>query len=251
MSNFFKCIHRIAYHGIKPDLTVSFPNLVSSVLEASLLHSESTPYPMAWYAANNVGFLLTNWQIEVKQYPKWNDELTIHTWPVHFKGIVAERAFEVFDEAGSLLALANTGWVFTDLAKRRPARPDAELIAGYGEHYPSALAKDFKLPDYKGYTSVNQAAIHVTRRDTDGNNHANNVSYLEWAMDLIPDHIYDRGRIIEMKTVYKRECLRGMSVLIEAFQNPVNEKLFIVRVTDAAQEVPLLLCEMFFKFGDM
>ena len=31
----------------------------------------------------------------------------------------------------------------------------------------------------------------VTRRDTDTNGHANNVKYLEWVMDDIPDAIYE------------------------------------------------------------
>ena len=246
--NVFQCVHRIAYSGIRPDMTVSFPELVGSILEASLLHSESTPYPMAWYVHHQCGFLLTNWQVQVLRYPKWNDTLTIRTWPIRFKGILAERSFEVTDAAGRAMAFANTGWFFTDLANRRPIRASNALVEGYGPIYPPAIPKDFKMPDYTSYAAVGQSSIIVTRRDTDGNAHVNNVTYLAWAMDLIPDSVYDTLHIMEMKTVYKKECVRGMSLTAEAFQHPVDKTAFVVCVKDAGPG-RALLCEMYFRFG--
>lgn len=250
--NPFECTTRFTYRGVKPDLTVGLPALISGVLEASLQHTESTPHPMAWYTENNMGFLLTNWQVLVERYPKWGDEIHLRTWPTLFKGVLAERTFEAFGKDGGRLLRANSGWVFTDLIRRRPLRPAAALLEGYGPPAPPSLEKDYALPNRAGLTPIDSRELTVARRDTDANGHANNVSYIEWALEAIPDGVYDNFNVTEMKTAYKKECARGARVLAETFALPENGsgggRAFAVLLKDRGQN-DALLCETYFRFG--
>ena len=54
--------------------------------------------------------------------------------------------------------------------------------------------------------------IPVMRRDTDTNKHANNSVYIDWAMDGVPDEIYDNMDLAEVTVTYKKECRRGDTV---------------------------------------
>ena len=55
-----------------------------------------------------------------------------------------------------------------------------------------------KLPDFE-FPGVYQGPVHVGRRsDMDPNGHINNVAYLAWAMDAVPDHIYDSYNLFEV-----------------------------------------------------
>ena len=66
-----------------------------------------------------------------------------------------------------------------------------------------------------------QQRFTVTRRDTDTNGHANNVKYLEWALDDVPDEIYDGMTLKDIRVVYRKECHRGDVVHTKTF---VEEK---------------------------
>ena len=91
LENRFTAEFIVDYYGIKPDCTISFPRLMAYMQEASIRHTDSTSYPMKWYSENRFAFLLTNWHVEAISYPGLHDKITIHTWPICFKGIISER----------------------------------------------------------------------------------------------------------------------------------------------------------------
>jgi len=204
----------IAYQILAPDLTARLPGLMAGVQEASILHTESTPHPMQWYADNARGWLLTNWHIEITRLPKWNERVRVTTWPSRFKGILADRSFAVTDENGAPLLAAVSGWVFTDLDLRKPVKPPQEILDGYGEIGASALAADYKFAAKDGFTPVSAREMLVTRRDTDTNSHVNNVRYIEWAFDEIPAVVYDACTPKVVKVAYRKECVAGDMILL-------------------------------------
>ena len=59
--------------------------------------------------------------------------------------------------------------------------------------------------------------VTVTRRDTDTNTHANNVKYLEWVMDDIPDESYVDMRLKDIRIVYRKECMRGDVINVKTY----------------------------------
>ena len=213
----------IDYYGVGPDLMVSFPRLMAYLQEASVRHTDSTSRPMSWYADNGFGFLLTDWDVKVKKYPSLHDRIKIHTWPVFFKGIISERYFEMRDHGGGVCAQAVSRWVYTDLKRKRPQKPPEDLINGYGEIGPPGFEHSYATPgDFNGYEKISTNRFTVTRRDTDSNRHVNNVKYIEWAADYIPDEIYETRRVLSARAAYKKECVKGEEVFIETYLNRAN-----------------------------
>jgi len=223
---------------------------MACMLESSMLHSEVTPHPMAWYWSQGVAFVFTNWQAVVRRYPRWNEEITVKTWPTSFKGFVAERSFEVFDSNGESIAKSHSGWVYMDLNRRKPARAPLDVLNGFGDFMPPALERNFRLPERSGFAEAGSRAIEVTRRDLDANRHVNSVAYLDWAMDSLTAHGLCRaGRVVEMKTTYRKECSLGAPVEVAALRNTDGDSDAIVLIQEADGE-KALLCEVYLKFGE-
>ena len=208
----------IDYFAVGPGLTVTTPWLIAYMQEASIRHINSTPFTTQWYSDNGFGYILTNWHIKINKYPKNNENIKIFTWPIFFKGILCERYFEMQDENKNILAWACSKWVYMDLNHRRPRKPPEEHKAGYGSLYPANFDYDFDfLSDIDIYSKINTGSIKITRKDIDSNFHVNNIKYIEWAVDNIPDDIYNSGRITEIKAAYKKECKYGQGLSIETY----------------------------------
>ena len=241
----FKCSVQIPYRGTDRRLTAGMPLFMSCLLEAALLHCESAPCNMAWHAENSAGFVLTNWQAEIYAYPMFNETVEVTTFPVAFKGVVAERAIKAVI-GGGVCACANTSWVYMDLIKRRPVRPPKEVTEGYGALGAPFIERDYRTPDLSLYRHEGRRRILSSPRDNDFFMHINNVSYLEWAADSLSG-LFGGVKPKKMKAVYKKECVGGEELCADVFtakEDPCSAAVVIGR------QGPLeSLCEVFVTFN--
>ena len=81
-------------------------------------------------AGENVSWVLTRLVVRMDRYPKWEDEVSVATFPRGGRKIVAWRDFELFDSSGARLGAASSEWMLIDLATRRiVAIPEAVFAA--------------------------------------------------------------------------------------------------------------------------
>ena len=80
---------------------------------------------------NGKAWILSAWQIEVNRYPRICEKLKIDTWATDFNGIYGNRNFRLRTGNDEVLAKANSIWVYMDIVKGRPARPEPELVLAY------------------------------------------------------------------------------------------------------------------------
>jgi medium-chain acyl-[acyl-carrier-protein] hydrolase len=221
----FQVKYTVDYQALNPDLTVTFPRFMYYVQETSIRHTDSTVYPMKWYADHQMGWIITNWSIRVAHFPRLNENIVVQTYPTKFKGVVCERGFEVYDEAGRPLLMAFSSWMMTNLAEQKLVKPMPDLIADYGPMFPEPTPKKmgFKFITADGaYELRHKRQFTVTRRDIDTNSHVNNVKYIEWAFDDIPDDLYNNHQPSEVKVVYRKQCRRGDVVQAEFYQDTAD-----------------------------
>ncbi|MDR1687418.1 MAG: hypothetical protein LBS21_02245 [Clostridiales bacterium] len=242
MQNRFNQTYKIPYEGIKTDLTLSFAKLMFLFQETAIAHTNSTVKPMKWYSENRLGFVLTNWDVKVLNYPALYEEMTVYTWPLFFKGIMAQRFFQAFDKGGNEIAYANTKWVFSDLEAKKPARIPAEISDSYGGTYSSPHEPDFNFPETEAFKLVNSRQTITRRSDIDSNWHVNNVKYIEWALDCVPDDIYASGNITQMKTKYKKELRQNEEILLETYTK--GEEIIIL--VKSGEDFEVLNAEIYF-----
>lgn len=209
--------YEIDYTLLYPDLRANFVKMMALTQEISIAHTDSTNMPMKWYADNKKGWLIVNSRAEVYSYPKYGDIIRVETAPCGFKGILGERNFSIYDKNGSCMLKAVTKWIYTDLSKRRPERPEMEMIKGYGEILAPCLEKDYSLPSEEGFDLIHTYEFSAGKRDMDTNSHVNNIKYIEWALEGVPDDVYYDYSVAEMKASYKKECSKGDYIIVDTY----------------------------------
>ena len=221
----FNVNYRIGLHSLYPDYSMNLAGLMAYVQESSLLHTYTTPKAMGFYEERGWAWVLTHWQVEVYHHPRVNDNVTIYTWPVRYRGYFGERGFEVQDGGGRSMLIANSNWVLLNRETLAPVRPNDEIAEKFGAMHPFLIDKDFTMPKMTTATLISQNKYIPTRRDIDNNSHVNNAKYLEWVYGYLPDDIYNNYRAHSMKAVYKKEVFRGEPVDILLYKQGEGDNI--------------------------
>jgi acyl-ACP thioesterase len=179
--------------------------------EAATVHAAELGVSVESLIDGGVAWVLSRLQVVVRRWPASGDELVIVTWPEALDRLTTERRFELSDGAGEVVGSAVTWWLVLDLATRRPVRFPAAVAGPLTRHQlgdrparPRALAAS--EPDSSGVELV------VRRSDLDLAGHANNTSYVEWALEAVPDEIWESCDLAELDVDFRSECHRGATI---------------------------------------
>lgn len=193
----------IRYQDITEQNKLADKGILSILSEAAGAHAKTAGNSLNELEKTGYAWMLLYWKIKVSSRPRWNEELTIKTWPRKFEKVSSWRDFEVYDENGNLVLIATTNWVLIDTNTGRPARITEDMMNKYGI-VPKSVFREEITGKLK--TDENEKKIYeytAARRDIDSNHHVNNVMYLEFAYDAFPDNIELDFNNIEI--YYKRQ----------------------------------------------
>ncbi len=234
----FSCVTSVGYSDLDDKTALRPSNLVGILQNAAISHSNQAGYDLDWFMDNGYGWVLLLWHIRVKRLPKEGETLKISTWTKPHKRTQAHRDFLVTDEADREVCYASSRWVLLDSKTRRPFKFDDDFFARYLYASPGDFREEsFQMPviDRDAELLV-EREISVTRRDTDFNGHANNVAYVDWSLDDVPNDIYEGFNISDIRVEYKKECLPGSKVKSACYLRnlPHGQKEILSLFTDAA-----------------
>lgn len=132
------------------------------------------------------------------------EHIKITTWSTGFEGLYGKRNFVMETPEGERLAWANSLWVYMDLEKGRPVRPDAETQQMYGADAPLDVEfapRKIELPK----TVEERESFPVRRQQIDTNDHVNNCQYIQMAIEVLPEC----GRTKKIRVEYKKSAVFG------------------------------------------
>ncbi len=137
-------------------------------------------------------WVLVQAQIELYRVPRYRDNLKIKTWISLIRSIKAIREYEIYDNEGNLIGAANKLWAFFNLESKRPAALPQEVK----DKWPVVDKKALKLENLSHIKLENADAesdIAVRRSDLDINEHVNNIQYIKWIREVLPDEFEHKG----------------------------------------------------------
>lgn len=181
--------------------------------EVGFAHSEASEASISWLASKDLGWVITSWQVHIEHLPKPGEKISVTTYANPIGRIQAGRRFVAEDEDGKVLFSAKTLWVLMNKTQRKPSRLPKEVFAEYKEDESSTplTRKDCDEPELRNANLIKTRNFHTTRRDVDSNNHINNVAYLTWAIDDVPDEIYE-NLLTDMDIRYHTEATPGTEI---------------------------------------
>lgn len=198
--------------------------ILSYMAETSTWHTNALGLGIDEIRKNNYGWMLIKWELQIINYPKARDTVTIVTWTSGFDKFYAFREFEILDSSGILITKASSLWVFLDINKRRPIRIPSDIIQNYSTSQQKSF-DDFSNIEIEGNLLYKSDEFKVVEDDLDENNHVNNIRYIEWLFLGLAEKEKEY-RITRLAINYKKELLLGDCLFTEVIKSKQEDKLY-------------------------
>lgn len=185
---------RVRYSEIGQDGRLTIPALVDYLQDCTTFGSEELGLGPAHTAKTGLAWLLSAWEIEISELPRFGEKICVSTWATGFAGLHASRNFTVRregDEAGAApLVRADSSWFMFDANKGRPVRTPKEESTPYLEDARDDAPLDLppipRMVRVEG-EGVATCPITVTSAHLDTNHHVNNAQYVSLALGVLDE----------------------------------------------------------------
>ncbi|XP_043705810.1 oleoyl-acyl carrier protein thioesterase 2, chloroplastic-like [Telopea speciosissima] len=159
-------------------------------------------------------WVTTRMHIEVYKYPAWGDMIEIETW-FEAERVGTRRDFIVKDATGTVIGRASSKWVAMNQDTRRLQKVNDKVLEEIMTYSPRTPRLAFpeedncslkKIPKLEEPAQYSKLGLKARRADLDMNQHVNNVTYIGWLLESLPQEIIDTHELRKVTLDYRREC---------------------------------------------
>lgn len=199
---------------------IKISTLLNYLQEAASQHAARLGASVLDLFPKNLTWVLSRYHVLIFSYPSWGETITINTWPSAKEGLFALREFEILDQKAARCAIATSSWMLLDFKKKQPVRP--------GDHLPNFQHRTERIieDNFAPLPSPKQVDVELPFRvrtsDLDLNQHANHVSYIEWALETVPAEILKGYQPAELEISFRGEAFYGDQIFSRT-QNIKND----------------------------
>ncbi|EXB65585.1 Myristoyl-acyl carrier protein thioesterase [Morus notabilis] len=239
----------IRSYEVGPDKTATMESVLNLLQETALNHVWMSGLLSDGFGAthgmmrNNLIWVVSRMQVQVDQYPIWGEIVEIDTWVGASGKNGMRRDWLIRSQAtGHVLARATSIWVMMNRKTRRLSKIPEEVRAEISPWLieKQAIKEDVpekivKLDDKAKYMNDD---LKPKRSDLDMNHHVNNVKYLRWMLETIPDRILESHQLSEITLEYRREC--GSSDIVQSLCQPDEDEILNNGVSQDINDITIL-----------
>ncbi|MGN0407421.1 MAG: acyl-[acyl-carrier-protein] thioesterase [Bacteroides sp.] len=198
----------IRYSEIDPEEKLSVFGLINYFQDCSNFQSADLNVGVDELIAAERGWLLSYWQIDIHDMPKFGQKVTAGTWAYEFERFMGRRNFVMLDENNNVLACADSLWVFMDTKTGKPAKAEGRFVDAY-ELEPRFEGMEYEPRKIKCADEWEEREEIVVRRyHLDTNNHVNNARYIQFAQEFLPEGFKPKM----IRAEYKLSALLGDTI---------------------------------------
>ena len=194
------------YSDLSPNGTLSNVGFLKMFQEAASCHSAFIGYGPTDSPKTNCVWIILSWKLKVFSRPEWNTKLEIKTWANIYADTFSYRDFEIYDESHNLLAIASSKWVIVDYITRHISKIPKEVSDKFNSSNKPVFGDKVNIKLKEPVNLANSFDYTVLRRDLDTNIHVNNLNYLRFAEEALPEDIYNKFEINNVEIMYKTEA---------------------------------------------
>ena len=167
-------------------------------------------------------WVLCRQHVHFGKYPLFKQNVRMRSWHAGLSGPLYLRNYQIIGEEGEVLVSSTSSWVVLNLKSRTPVSPN---------HLSALIPAESNCPAYETeapgkLTVPREAALepagtrHAAYSDVDYNSHTNNVRYISWAMDSLPEELVYARSPRDIRINFSHEVLPGGEVaLFHAFHD--------------------------------
>tara|TARA_R110002050_G_scaffold157357_1_gene285937 strand:+ start:28865 stop:29623 length:759 start_codon:yes stop_codon:yes gene_type:complete len=211
--NYFDKEFEIRYFEINK-LGVASPTTMLALLEETAAdHCFSIDHSLYKLNTNNVGWVLMSGALQIDRYPNYKETITIRTWLSSYSSIKGYRENIIYDEQQNIIGRAKGLWVFFDIERRRPIPIFEDIKEKWSFYNVESINTNIRKKIAPLDSSEYLKKFKVNRFDTDMNKHVNNLRYLQWVIESIPEDIIDNYYLNTIDGRFIAEAQFGDNVL--------------------------------------
>jgi medium-chain acyl-[acyl-carrier-protein] hydrolase len=179
-------------------------------------------------------WVLSRLQLRVSSVPKGRQGLEVETWPAAVESRFAHRDFRLrLPGMQEYFAVASSAWLLLDTTRFRPVTVSTHLPEKMWLHRPRMVPEPFPSLDPDGEPAL-VTEFHVRRSDLDMNDHVNNVHYVEWLAESVPEQLWRDADVTALDIEYKRALKFGDTVVVAT--HAAGDDTYIHRMSVAGQQ---------------
>lgn len=201
-----------------PDGKARMDTICNYLQEAASLHAEEMGFSKSDFESEgkDISWVLTRLRVKMFRYPEWEEDVRVVTYPRGGRRIVAWRDFELFDAQGGRMGVATSEWMIINLATRKIVPIPEYVFAAANTVRPPVLgeapfAAKIRWPEEA--KRLMEKTFRARRCDIDLNGHVNNVHYVEWLLEALPEPVPACG---ELELVFRSETFAGDDVCVSS-----------------------------------
>ncbi len=233
----------INYSDVDSNNEVTNKGILRLMQEVAGVHSGSLGYGVNDIPKTNLAWIILNWKLKVLKRPHTNTPLIINTWVRSENSLYSYRDFEAYDNENNLIAVATSKWILFDIKKQSITKIPEGVKEKYSYEDKFAITDKWneKLKEPENSNFV--IDYKVQRRDIDTNNHVNNLYYLDYALEALPEDVYMNNSFSNVEIMYKHEAKLGDTLSI--FYTKSNNNEIIITIKDENKEKIHAIVKMF------
>ncbi|WP_198513435.1 acyl-[acyl-carrier-protein] thioesterase [Confluentibacter lentus] len=173
-------------------LGLATPTIILALLEETAAdHCYCINHSLFDLNKKNVGWVLVSGILQIDRYPYYKEKITIRTWLSSYSSIKGYRENIIFDEQRNIIGRAKGLWIFFDIEKRKPIPIFNDIKEKWSYYSEESIVKNIKKKIETIHTASYIKKFKVNSYDTDMNKHVNNIRYLQWVIESMPEDIVD------------------------------------------------------------
>lgn len=229
---FYNIDIRVRYEDVDKNNNLTMRGFLKYLLEATTSHSAAVGYGLNDIPNTHLTWLILDWKLKVNRYPHTGEAIHIRTWASFCKKIYSIRDYEVLDNAGNRIAICSSKWIPINTVDHSIIKITPELMEAYGPIDISVFNSDIEKLVEPKVDCLNRFDYSIMRRDLDTNKHVNNLNYLDFALETLPEDVYEHIQFENLSVMYKKQCLYGDKISCLYYLNENNEHVVVIKSAD-------------------
>lgn len=217
--------------------------LVNFLIQSAWQHAEHLGWGVDALLKKNLSWVLSGFTLEVKQYPKWKDTITIETWPKGVNRLFYMRDFNIRNSSGELVGKATTNWLLIDIDTRRPKLIDIDGIILHLDNMPHAISAVVPVISFDG-TPEHTTDYQVRYSNVDVNQHLTTTGYIDFIFDTFDPAYLSKNRPVLVSVNFLREVKFGINLKMHRIKTDDQKFYFQLEKSDDVK--PLFRAELCF-----
>jgi len=193
----------IKYHELNLNKALKESLFMLFLQDVATLNAEENGIGYDWLIPNHLGWFLLKYRMEFVRYPNNMDYIEIETMSRGAQKLFAMRDFYIYSPENELICTIASSWALMDMDNKTMVLPQKfkENIDVYQKSDNDLNFHKIILPSTFDY----QKDFEVRFDDIDVNHHANNTTYISWALDALPCEFRRKYSIKNIDMYFKKE----------------------------------------------